>query len=347
MTSNRLFDLSLAAGAVLLFSSSLSAQSMSGPPSLGQLLAQRPANSTGVSPATKGGLADAAGGAPATKPSEVPKDFVDLRLGPGFLVGLNVLDDTDFVGEFRVDPQGYLPLPIIGSVHVGGETASEARAQITQVLLDKKILLNPQVNLSVLEYVAPQVILQGEVAIPGTYSLLAPRKLVDVLALGGGLTLLAGNQVVIAHGNSALPPEIVSYSKASDPSLVENVMVQPGDTVQVRRAGVVYVLGAVVRPGGYVMQEDGKLNVLQAITLAFGSTPAASDDIFILHQGEHGNNIETTFSYKQLREDKQMNIELAATDVVYLRPSTIKTILSVNSALLSAAASASVYGVFR
>jgi polysaccharide export outer membrane protein len=335
------------AGLLLLCASSLSAQSSSGPTSFGQLVSQRPPNPTSASSVTKSGLADAAGGGFSTKPSEVPKDFVVLKLAPGFLIHLNVLDDVDFVGDFRVDQQGYLPVPIIGPIHVGGETASEARTQIAQMLLDQKILINPQVNLSVLEYVAPQVTLQGEVAAPGTYSLLAPRKLIDVLALGGGLTLLAGNQIVIVRGDPVLPPSVVPYSKATDPNLVEDVIVQPGDTVQVRRAGIVYVLGAVIRPGGYVMQEDGKLNLLEAITLAYGATPAASDDIFILHQGVNGSTTEAPLSYKRLRDLKEKNVELAATDIVYVRPSTIKTILSANSGLLSAAASASVYGVFR
>src|ERR1700740_3215885 len=60
----------------------------------------------------------------------VPQDVTKLRLAPGFLVSLNVLEDPDFVGSFRVDEQGNLVIPVLGVLHVAGETAYEARNQI-------------------------------------------------------------------------------------------------------------------------------------------------------------------------------------------------------------------------
>jgi len=46
---------------------------------------------------------------------------------------------------------------------------------------------------------------------------------------------------------------------------LSDTVIQPGDTVTVKRAGIVYVLGAVTRPGGYIMQEGGELDVTQAV----------------------------------------------------------------------------------
>jgi protein involved in polysaccharide export with SLBB domain len=91
----------------------------------------------------------------------VPADFALLKLAPGFLLSLNVLDDSDFVGTFRVDEQGDIFLPVLGSLHVAGETVSEARGQIRRMLLDGRILKDPQVDLSIQEYTAPQVTIIG------------------------------------------------------------------------------------------------------------------------------------------------------------------------------------------
>ena len=196
-------------------------------------------------------------------------------------MALNVLDDPDLAGSFRVDQLGDITLPILGTMHVAGETVSEARVQIREKLLDDQILKDPQVNLTVLEYTAPEVTIIGEVAVPGRYPLLIPRALVEVLALAGGTTLVAGNEVQITRGSVGVGPLLVHYSRATNPTAVENAIVNPGDTVQVKRAGIVYVLGWVTRPGGYVMQEEGTLSVLQAISLANGTSLTAHTDMFI------------------------------------------------------------------
>ena len=136
----------------------------------------------------------------------VPQDFTKLALAPGFLMQLRVLDDPDFGGSFRVDQQGDIALPILGIIHVAGETVSAARLQIQKKLLDDQILKNPDVNLTVLEYTAPEVTIVGEVVSPGKYPLLAPRTLVDILALAGGTTLTAGNEVQVTRGSAEGTP---------------------------------------------------------------------------------------------------------------------------------------------
>jgi polysaccharide export outer membrane protein len=117
----------------------------------------------------------------------VPGDFVKLKLSPGFLVNLSVLYDSDFTGSYRIDEQGDLTVPIIGTLHVAGETLSEARAQIQRKLVEDQLLKDPQVDLMVLEYAAPDVTIMGEVSTPGKYPLPASGKLLDVLSLAGGV----------------------------------------------------------------------------------------------------------------------------------------------------------------
>lgn len=274
----------------------------------------------------------------------VPPDFADLKLAPGFLVTLDVLDDPDFDGDFRVDQRGDLALPILGSIHVDGQTASEAREQIQQRLLKDGILNSPQVNLTVVEYAASEVAILGEVTVPGRYPLLAPRSLTDVLALAGGLTVAAGNEIQISHTGTAPQSETIHFSKATSAKVVQDTIVHPGDTVQVKRAGIVYVLGAVFKPGGYVMEEDGTLTLLEAISLADGTTLSASvGTIFLLRREPDGSAVRIELPLNQMQRGKRSDIQLHATDVVYVPNSKLKSAFINTQGILAAATSASIY----
>jgi polysaccharide export outer membrane protein len=276
--------------------------------------------------------------------STVPTDFSQLKLAPGFLLSLNVLDDADFAGDFRVDEHGDLTLPILGTFHVAGETTPEARVQIMGLLLERKILKDPQVELSVVEYSAPEVTILGEVATPGKYPLPAPRKLVDVLMLAGGVTGAAGNEVTITRGNSDAEPLLVYYSRSTNIRTVAETVVYPGDTVQVKRAGIVYVLGAVTHSGGYVMQEDGTLTVLQAISLANGtSMPASTGTIHLLRRNADGTEVDIALPFNKMRHGKSADVQLHAMDILYVPTSRIKSILSYSQAIMTAAAVDTVY----
>lgn len=276
----------------------------------------------------------------------VPQDFAKLTLAPGFLMELNVLDDPDLVGSFRIDQQGDLALPIIGAIHVAGETVSEARIQIRNKLLADQILKNPQVSLTVLEYTAPEVTIVGEVVSPGRYPLLAPRKLVDVLALAGGTTLIAGNEVQITRGSVATGHALIHYSRATDPKTVEDVIVNPGDTVQVKRAGIVYVLGAVNRPGGYVMEQEGTLSALQAISLANGTAlTARTGTIHLLRRNGAGTTEDIALQFEKMSRGKTEDVQLHESDVLYVQTSKLKSILTNTQSIMASVTSASIYAV--
>ena len=105
------------------------------------------------------------------------------------------------------------------------------------------------------------------------------------------------------------------------------MIVNPGDTVQMKRAGIVYVLGAVNRPGGYVMQEEGTLNVLQAVSLANGTSIAASSGtIYVLRRNADGTEV-IAVPYQKISRGKSADIQLHPTDVLFVPSSAIKSVL--------------------
>jgi polysaccharide export outer membrane protein len=274
----------------------------------------------------------------------VPPDFASLKLAPGFLINLSVLDDPDFEGNFRVDQDGNVALPVLGVMHIAGETASDARQQIAKRLADDQILKDPQVNLTIIEYTAQEVTILGEVYSPGRYQLLAPRSLTDVLGLAGGLTVAAGNEIVISHGDKDTAPTAIHFSKATGAEVVHDTVIHPGDTVQVKRAGIVYVLGAVYRPGGYVMQEDGTLTVLEAIAMANGTTlPASVSTIDLIRRNPDGTAIRVQVPLGKMQRGKQADMRLQATDILYVPNSKLKEFFTNAQGAINAAATASIY----
>ena len=277
-------------------------------------------------------------------PAALPQNFEMLKLGPGFLVSVQVADDSDFSGNFRVDQSGNIDIPQLGKLYVAGETAGEARAAIQQRLTDGGYLRAPLVEVDILEYTSPQVTVIGEVAVPGDYPLLAPAKLVDVLAMAGGTTQLAGNEILITHKGGTGTPIAVPYSKQTDSAAVDSTRVDPGDTVQVKSAGVVFVLGAVNRPGGYLMQESGSLSLLQAVALASGTSPIASiGRVYVMRKEPNGSVVEMQVPYHKIAEARMQDVQLHSHDIVFVPTSKFKATFTSTEGIFAAATSASIY----
>lgn len=271
----------------------------------------------------------------------VPEDFSTLKLAPGFLLNMEVYDTPEYSLELRIDSGGDVTLPMVGKVHIGGLTLVEASAAIASTLRSGKILNNPNVNLNVEEYVGREVTVLGEVRTPGRVEMLAPRHLDDVIAMAGGETEFAGKTIEIRHEAGAEPrSEVIHYSRNTDNHVLSDTVVRPGDTVTVKRAGIVYVLGAVTRPGGYLMQQDGDLDVTQALALAYGTTmPAAVGSMRLIRKKDDGVVEEMPIPYRDIVKGKVAPIHLQAEDVIYVPISKAKVILAaglVNTAVAAA-----------
>jgi len=275
----------------------------------------------------------------------VPQDFSTLRLAPGFLLNLQVYDMPEINSQLRVDNDGNVALPLAGAVHVAGLTLPDAQAAITNKLVERQMLLHPEINLDVAQYAADNVTVLGEVQTPGRIQLLAPHSLSDVLAMVGGETITAGNHISIRRiVNGSTETQQVNYARSGNSDEIREIMIRPGDTVTVPRAGVVHVLGGVNRPGGYVMQEDGALNLAQALSMAYGTMLNAEvGGLRVVRKHKDGRLEAIPVSYRRMTSGKDMPMELQAEDIVYVPISKIKSILT--AGIASAASSAAIYAV--
>lgn len=259
----------------------------------------------------------------------VPDDFSTLKLAAGFLLSMDVYDTPEYSMELRIDSAGNVTIPMLSPIHIGDLTLVEASVKIASALREGKILTNPQVNLDIEEYAGTEVTVLGEVHAPGRIELLAPRHLDEVIAMAGGETEYAGKIIEIRHHGTVGPQtEVVQYSRNVDNSVLSKTVVQPGDVVTVKRAGIVYVLGGVARPGGYIMQEDGDLSVTQALALAYGTTmSAAVGSMRLIRKTDDGRVEEIPIPYRAIVKGKIVPMRLQAEDIIYIPISKIKTVL--------------------
>jgi polysaccharide export outer membrane protein len=274
----------------------------------------------------------------------VPEDFASLKLAPGFLLNVMVYDEPDFSGPARVDNDGNIHVAFLKPVHVAGDTVSQAKEVLEKAFVDQGILKHPQINIDVQQFATTTATVMGEVQNPGKVELLKPHSLLDVIGMTGGETTAAGNVIELKRADGDPPTKSFHYSRGGDATEIRDVMVHPGDTVIVKRAGIVYVLGAVNRPGGYAMQEQGELNVAQAISLAQGlSLQAKVNGLRVVQKQADGRTVEVPISYKKIMDGKEPPMLLAAGDIVYVPVSKMKTVLSSTTGLIGQTTAAAIY----
>lgn len=274
----------------------------------------------------------------------VPEDFASLKLAPGFLLNVVVYDETDFSGPTRVDNDGNIHLAFLKPVHVAGDTVSQAKDVLEKAFMDQGILKHPQVSIDVQQFATTTATVMGEVQNPGKVELLKPHSLLDVIGMTGGETPTAGNVIELKRADGDPPTKSYHYSRGGDATEIRDVMVHPGDTVIVKRAGIVYVLGAVNRPGGYTMQEQGELNVAQAISLAQGLTLQAKvGGLRVVQKQADGKMVEVPVSYKKMMDGKQPPMNLEAGDIVYVPVSKVKTVLGSTTGVVGQTTAAAIY----
>jgi polysaccharide export outer membrane protein len=116
-------------------------------------------------------------------------DIAGYKLGPGDLVSVNVFQQTELSGQFRLDGDGHLALPLAGEIKAGGLTTRELEQAIATRLREGNYLVNPQVSAQVMTY-RPFYIL-GEVNKPGQYEYKNGMSVINAAALAGGYTYRA------------------------------------------------------------------------------------------------------------------------------------------------------------
>ena len=267
-------------------------------------------------------------------------------IGAGDLVEMSVFDTPELSGKLRVSNTGDIFLPLVGTLHVQGLKAQEAQSLIRQKFIDGGFLKDPQVTVFISEYATQGVSVVGEVHKPGVYPAFGSHRLLDYISLAEGLTPLAGTTITITHIGHPDQPEHFKMVAGSAPSLENNPEILPGDTIFVEKTGLVYVVGDVVRPGGFPMDHDEHLTIMQLIALAQGTNYTAAKGSVRLIRTTPAGREEIPIDLKKIFAAKAEDMKLQDNDILFVPNSLARSALkAVGSVAVPAAATATIYKV--
>lgn len=287
------------------------------------------------------------GNAPAQPAHSAVPASPSLPISFGDLIQVSVFDSPELSTSLRVNSKGEVELPLGGAVKVQGLTAGEAGAAIAAHLKQAGILLDPHVTVMILEYQSQGVTVTGEVKTPGVYPLLGNRTVMDMIAMAGGLNENAGKVATVFHRDD--PKDVrqvkLNVSVQTPASVAESsIEVLPGDTISVSRSGVIYVIGDVGRPGGFLVEHNDRLSVLQALALAQGANQTASLGGTQLIRKTESGRIQLGLDLKKILKGDGADLLLADGDVLYV-PVSNKKVYSLRAieAMISVGSQVTIY----
>ncbi len=283
----------------------------------------------------------------------------EYRIGPDDLLEITVFEAPELNRSQRVSAGGQISLPLLGAVQAGSLTPRELEF-VLEELLRRTYIKEPHVGVFVREMQSHAVSVFGAVKKPGVFQVRGAKTVVELLSMAEGLAEDAGDTVLVMRGagfqargranvEGEAPPAEASpageTAAAAETSATEpatsvgpgtieinlkqllasgdprwNSAVYPGDVVKVTRAGIVYVVGEVKKPGGFLLKSNENISVLQAIALAEGltRTSAKSHARIIRTEERTGTRTEIAINLGKILSGKAADPVLRPKDIVFI-----------------------------
>jgi polysaccharide biosynthesis transport protein len=276
-------------------------------------------------------------------PASALADSQKTLIGVGDLISVSVYDAPELSQDVRVEASGAVHLALLGDVKAVSMQPDAFAHELEADLKSRGLITAPHVTVAIKEFTTQGVTIEGEVQRPGLYPVYSARNIVDVLALAGGVTANADAEVTIQrHGTDTR--EVVDLPQTNANRVMRSdVRIYPGDTIIVPRAGITYVLGNVTRPGGYIMHDNGKMTVLEAISEAQGLSRDASDSHVILLRKTADGTQTTPIQLKAMMRGKVPDVPLQSGDIVFVPSSGLKSFGTNTAGIFASISGAALY----
>jgi polysaccharide export outer membrane protein len=238
----------------------------------------------------------------------------EYRLGAGDILHITVYQNPDLTLDTRVSEAGTISFPLLGNVHVGGLTVTEAEHKLAAGLRSGNFIKQPQVTVLVSQVHGNEASVLGQVNRPGRFPLeVAGLRLTDLLAMAGGIAPTGADVVTVVGTREGrpyrmevdLPTVFQANGRGADIPIVN------GDVIWVDRAPMVYIYGEVQRPGALRLERN--MTVMQVLAAGGGLTQRGTERGMRIHRlGPDGKMHEI---------EPKMDDEVRNGDVVYVRES--------------------------
>jgi len=276
---------------------------------------------------------------PLSNPASAPNpaapvpaaDLSQYSISPGDVLDVSVFGAPDLTIKAAVNRSGNIYMPLINYVHVAGMNVEDAQGVVEQAYFQSGVLKVPHVSIVVSGY-SGKVVLMGEVGRQGVYPIVGSGTLLDILAQAGGTTAAAGQLITINHKDET-EPEKVFLSNDPEKLQAENVPVQPGDIIVVSKAGVVFVVGEVLSPNSYLMDENGRYSVMKAVAASRGPTKWAKTSKAYIVRREPGGQKAIPVSLDKILSSKAPDVQMQSNDILFVPSNKQKIVASQAAAI--------------
>jgi polysaccharide export outer membrane protein len=262
----------------------------------------------------------------------------DYSIGSGDLLGIEVFDVPELSRDVRVNETGYISLPLLPSkIRATGLTPYQLQDKLAELLQMNGLVSTPQVTVSVKEQHSQPITVIGAVKNPMVIQALRRTTLLQALSQAGGISDEAGSTVIVTRtgADDSDPPDGVDASEPLAPQtftvnlsdILEsgdprfNIPLIGGDVVSVPRAGIIYVVGAVNRPGGFLLQNDlDRMTMLKMLSLAGGTTSTAKmkDAVILRKNLDTGKRDQVPVDLKKVMQLKTQDVFLQPNDILFV-----------------------------
>jgi polysaccharide export outer membrane protein len=223
----------------------------------------------------------------------------EVLLGPGDVVRIGIYGNPDLGVETRVSEAGTITFPLLGQVGVAGLAVAAAERKIANLLDSGGFVKKPQVNMIITNLASQQVSVLGQVNRPGRYPVEGRRKVLDLLAMAGGIGVDGGDVVSLVRTRNGVAQretlDVIDMVRKGE--LTGDIDVAGGDVIYVERAPRAYIVGEVQRPGPFRLERA--MTVQQALSAGGGLSPRGSlRGLRITRRdaGGHSSTIDATMS---------------------------------------------------
>ncbi len=320
--------------------------------------------------------------AQVSKPQDVPEDGSqpkttketmalpeDYIIGSDDVLNLYLLDVPELSRDYRVSASGAVTIPTMAKpINATGLTLHQFSELLSQELREQGLVNDPHVTVSVVQSRLHSVAITGAVRKPQVFPVFSQTTLLDMLSQAEGLADDAGNTILVhrgdigirasCSGNSArgsVPVQVSDSVTVDLKRLLEsgdtrlNLSIYPGDSITVPRAGVVYVVGAVNKPGGFTMKASTHgMTVLQALAMAEDTkTTALRSQAVILRNDPQAQEGRTHIpvDLKTILRGKSPDLVLQPEDILFVPDSSGKRALNRGiESVVQAATGVAIYG---
>ncbi len=246
------------------------------------------------------------------------------RIGGSDLIAISVYKSPELTRTVRVGTDGLIRLPMLKEpVKVDGLMPAEVETAIAGALKQARLLVDPLVTVTVVEYQSRPISVMGAVRKPLTFQATGPLTLLEALARAEGLAPDAGSEILVSKAgagpnSSALIRRIPVRALLADTDPALNLKLSGGEEIRVPTTDRVFVVGNVRKPGAFPTGEDAGTTVLKAVALAEGLMPYASRQAVIYRREAAGSVNEIPIELSRIMGRKTADAPLLPNDVLYI-----------------------------